>query len=466
MANSTPFLFVSHVSEDRAAALEIVHELERRGVPCWIAPRNVEPGKPFDDEIADALDRCRAMLLIFSEHCNESEYMRREVTVAGESHKVIIPFRIEDAQPRRGLRVRLSDLHWIDAFASRERALDELADRFAPSAAEESESAHEVGQPPRVADEPRREQQDAHQARAGAAERDRQRPEPDGEPPRRKTILIGAGIAAAILVGIVGLVLSGVFATPPTAGQSFHDCRDCPEMVVVPAGQFMMGSSESETDRFPNEGPRRPVTIKVAFAVGKYDVTRAEYAIFAQATSRGGASGCPPFSQTDRDPVVCVNWDDAEAYAAWLSKTTGKGYRLLTEAEWEYAARAGTTTARYWGDAVGRDNANCDGCDSRWGGKGTSPVGSFAPNPFGLYDMLGNAWQWVEDCNHDTYADAPGDGTAWVSGWNSGACAQRIFRGGSWINNPRNVRAADRGYGASNSRSGVTGFRVARATIP
>jgi hypothetical protein len=119
-------LFVSHVSEDAVAAMQIVDELERRGVRCWIAPRDVGPGKPFDDEIADAIDASPAMLLIFSERCNDSEYIRREVTVAGESHKVIIPFRIEDAQPKRGLRVRLSDLHWIDAFASRERAIDEV----------------------------------------------------------------------------------------------------------------------------------------------------------------------------------------------------------------------------------------------------------------------------------------------------------------------------------------------------
>ena len=133
MSDADLFLFVSHVSEDRVAALEIVGELERRGVPCWIAPRNVQPGHPFDDEIVAALDRCRAMLLIFSEHCNESEYIRREVTVAGENRKIIIPFRIEDVQPRRGLRVRLSDLHWIDGFAAHERAIDELARRFAPS---------------------------------------------------------------------------------------------------------------------------------------------------------------------------------------------------------------------------------------------------------------------------------------------------------------------------------------------
>jgi hypothetical protein len=126
------FLFVSHVREDRPAALEIVEELERRGVQCWVAPRDVRPGKPFDDEIVDAIEACRAMLLVFSERCNERDYIRREVTVAGESHKVIIPFRIEDAQPRRGLRMRLSDLHWIDGFISRERAIDQVVREIDP----------------------------------------------------------------------------------------------------------------------------------------------------------------------------------------------------------------------------------------------------------------------------------------------------------------------------------------------
>src|SRR3954453_15080381 len=130
-----PFLFVSHVSEDRPAVLEIVDELERRGVPCWIAPRDVRAGRPFDDEIVEAIEACRAMLLIFSEHCNERDYIRREITVAGESRKDIIPFRIENAQPRRGLRVRLSDLHWIDGFVSRERAIDQVVRTINPDPA-------------------------------------------------------------------------------------------------------------------------------------------------------------------------------------------------------------------------------------------------------------------------------------------------------------------------------------------
>jgi hypothetical protein len=133
VATSDFFLFVSHVAENRVSAMEIVDELERRGTRCWIAPRDVRPGESFDDEIADAIEASRAMLLIFSDLCNDSEYIRREVTVAGESRKTVIPFRIEDVQPRRGLRVRLSDLHWIDGFTSRERAIDEVIKRFAPS---------------------------------------------------------------------------------------------------------------------------------------------------------------------------------------------------------------------------------------------------------------------------------------------------------------------------------------------
>src|SRR5262245_51472506 len=135
------FLFVSHVTEDRTAALQVVDELERRGVRCWIAPRNVSPGKPFDDDIADAIESCRAMLLIFSSQCNESEYIRREITVAGNSNKLIIPFRIEDVEPKRGLSVRLANLHWIDAFVARERAIDEVIRSVPASSADKPPQA-------------------------------------------------------------------------------------------------------------------------------------------------------------------------------------------------------------------------------------------------------------------------------------------------------------------------------------
>jgi formylglycine-generating enzyme required for sulfatase activity len=157
--------------------------------------------------------------------------------------------------------------------------------------------------------------------------------------------------------------------------------------------------------------------------------------------------------------VTYVSWDDAQIYVVWLSRMTGKKYRLLTEAEWEYAARALTTTAYYWGDDVGRSNANCDGCGAEWGGRQTSPVGSFKPNAFGLYDMAGNVSQWVQDCYHDNYQEAPSDGSAWTSG----SCIFRVVRGGSWYNVPRFLRSANRDWDAAGYRSGSFGFRVGRS---
>jgi formylglycine-generating enzyme required for sulfatase activity len=147
---------------------------------------------------------------------------------------------------------------------------------------------------------------------------------------------------------------------------------------------------------------------------------------------------------------------------AWLSKITGRSYRLLTEAEWEYAARAGTVTAYFWGDEIGEGNANCDGCGSRWDNRETSPVGSFKPNAFGLYDMAGNVWQWVEDCYDDNYDGSPGDGSAWLSG----DCSNHVIRGGSWNANPRNLRSASRTRNTTVGRGGDLGFRVGRTLTP
>jgi eukaryotic-like serine/threonine-protein kinase len=259
-------------------------------------------------------------------------------------------------------------------------------------------------------------------------------------------------------------------APAPTPVPVFRDCSGCPEMVGLPVGSFMMGTEPAETtregvpDEYANrERPRHPVTVGAMFAIGRYHVTRGEYGRFVAATGRTGGSGCswqsPGFAQTDRDPVVCINWDDAKAYADWLSKITGKSYRLPTEAEWEYAARAGTTTARYWGDAIGAGNANCSGCGSKWDGGSTSPVGSFRPNPFGLYDMLGNAWQWTEDCWNGNYANAPSDSSTVLT---SGECLRRVVRGGSWNSIPRYVRAGDRYWDVTGYRNGDGGFRVAR----
>ena len=161
------------------------------------------------------------------------------------------------------------------------------------------------------------------------------------------------------------------------------------------------------------------------------------------------------------DHCGAATWDDAQAYVKWLSRMTGKKYRLLSEAEWEYAARAGTVTAFYWGDEIDTKNANCHRCENEWSKKQTSPVGSFNANPWGLYDMAGNVWQWVEDCYHDNYNGAPTDGSAWISG----ECYRRVVRGGSWRDAPRLLRSASRFAVGADSRTAYIGFRVARSLV-
>jgi formylglycine-generating enzyme required for sulfatase activity len=295
----------------------------------------------------------------------------------------------------------------------------------------------------------------------------------------------------------------GAAATaPPVAkaasGTVFRDCDECPEMVVVPGGNFEMGAAPGEeeaegvAEEFRNQSqPRRRVEV-ASFAAGRFEVTRGQYRAFVQATAREG-KGClvwdgkdwsadagkdwrhPGYPQDDGHPVTCVSWEDAKAYVGWLSLRSGHAYRLLTEAEWEYSARAGTVTRRYWGDdgnhsctyantldraakrvVPGAENATVSECDD--GHAYTSPVGRYQPNAFGLHDMLGNVWEWVEDCWNKSYAGAPADSRARTDG----DCAERPLRGGSWSDDPSFVRAADRSFDGISERSNFNGFRIAR----
>ena len=184
-------------------------------------------------------------------------------------------------------------------------------------------------------------------------------------------------------------------------------------MIVIPAGSFTMGSPESETGRRAREGPQHEVTIAKPFAVSKFEVTWDDWDACVKYGDCENISDSG-FGRGTR-PVINVSWDDAQQYAAWLSMMTDRPYRLLTEAEWEYAARAGSTTAYFWGDEIGEGNANCGGCGSQWDKRQTSPVDSFKPNAFGLHDMAGNVWQWVQDCYHGDYNGAPTNGSAWTA---------------------------------------------------
>ncbi|WP_420463599.1 formylglycine-generating enzyme family protein [Candidatus Palauibacter sp.] len=245
-------------------------------------------------------------------------------------------------------------------------------------------------------------------------------------------------------------------------GDVFSDCSGCPQMVVVPAGTFRMGSPASEEGRYDDEGPQHSVTIPAPFAVGVYEVTFAEWDACVRT---GGCGGYAPADEgwgRGNRPVMNVSWDNAQTYVSWLSQQTGQRYRLLSEAEWEYVARAGSRTARYWGASESGQcryaNGDDDYVSCTDGHAYTAPVGSFAPNVFGLYDVLGNVWEWTQDCSNGSYAGAPTDGSA----WQSGECGGRVLRGGSWIITPRFLRSAYRNGLTTGLRNYLNGFRVAR----
>ena len=246
-------------------------------------------------------------------------------------------------------------------------------------------------------------------------------------------------------------------------GSDFKECANgCPTMIVVPAGKFTMGSPETERQRLDNEGPQHEVTIAKPFAVGMTAVTFAEWdvCVAAGACSKVSDNG---WGRGDR-PVILVSWEEAKGYVAWLKRITGRNYRLPSEAEWEYAARAGTTTRYPWGEEAGTGNANCSGCGGQWDNNQTAPVRSFKPNAFGLYDMPGNVFQWVEDPYHDTYGGAPSDGSVWDQGGN---VSRRVVRGGSWLDYvPQDLRSAFRHGFTTDFQFNALGFRVARTLTP
>lgn len=327
--------------------------------------------------------------------------------------------------------------------------------------------------------------------------------------------MISRHFASIIILALLLLAESKLFGQTKDIyhkpGETFKDCKDCPEMVVIPAGNFMMGAPVNEPDSYPEEKPQKKVSIQ-KFAAGKFDITKEQWALFVKETSRPVTGGCSwsglaadtsikpwdanpaanwnhlGFMQDSSHPVVCITWDDTQDYLKWLSKKTGFTYRLLTEAEWEYAARAKTTTAYYWGDSASHDYANY-GVDTAFGvgfTKGrdkwlsTSPVGSFPPNGFGLYDMSGNVLQFLADYFENSFSNLPINGSAYLTstklnitgdlsymnGTNSSD--YRIVRGGDWGDPRQMLRSACRNWAPGQggtlktySSSGL-GFRIAR----
>jgi formylglycine-generating enzyme required for sulfatase activity len=238
---------------------------------------------------------------------------------------------------------------------------------------------------------------------------------------------------------------------PPSAGEQ-RDCATCPLMIAVPAGGFPMGSNTDD----PSEKPVHHVTIAAPFAIGKYEVTVEQWNACVAANA---CQKLTPESNTNQTaPARDISWDDSQQYVKWLSKITGKPYRLPTEAEWEYADRGGTTTAFWWGDQMRKGNANCKDCGDPWHKEGPESVGSFAPNPLGLYDMNGSVWEWTADCWHNNYQGAPVDGHS----WDSPGCDMRVIRGGSWRENSSYMLTATRFKYSAGVRQSQDGLRVVK----
>ena len=241
----------------------------------------------------------------------------------------------------------------------------------------------------------------------------------------------------------------------PEPGTSFRDCERCPELVVVPPGRFRMGSPEAERGRQANEGPVRDMEVVRTLAIGRFEVSFEEW---EACLLDGGCDRWPDdrgFGRGKR-PVIDVSWDDAMRYAAWLSRKTGKPYRLLSEAEWEYAARAGSSTARPWGEALEAGKARCADC-GKAEGEGTAPAGAHGVNAWKLGDMLGNVWEWTADCYVPSLEKLPAEAAPATEG----DCARRVMRGGSWLTSAKGVRSATRAPYPAGRRAANVGFRVA-----
>jgi formylglycine-generating enzyme required for sulfatase activity len=239
---------------------------------------------------------------------------------------------------------------------------------------------------------------------------------------------------------------------PSSASGESRDCATCPVMIALPAGSFTMGSHSDD----PSEKPPHHVTIAAPFAIGKYEVTVEQWNACAD------ANACPRLSADTNSvknaPARDLSWDDAQLYVKWLAKTTGKPYRLPTEAEWEYADRAGTTSKYWWGEQMRKGQANCKDCGEPWHKEGPESVGTFAANPYGLHDMNGSVWEWVSDCWHNSYQNAPNDGRA----WDAPGCNMRVIRGGSWREGSDYMLTSTRFKYSQSVRQSQDGFRVAK----
>jgi formylglycine-generating enzyme required for sulfatase activity len=426
-------IFLSYASEDRKRIVPLARLLEGRGWSVFW-DRKTPIGVTWDEYIATKLEVSRCVVVAWSNASVKSKWVRSEGRY-GLNREAYVPLLLERVQPPFPFdQIQAADLSdWRgdaehrelgDLVAHLRNRLDQ-ARMTTPPATTKGPKIRKPG------------------IRAPAV-----------------WLAAAVGILAAVwfiapYIGVRKQAAVAVFRDPLKGG------GEAPEMVVIPAGSFLMGSPQDQTGWSEDELPRHEVTIARPFGLSRNEVTFAEYDAFSKAAGRELPAD-QGWGRGNR-PVINVSWQDAQTYAKWLSEQTGKHYRLPTEAEWEYAARAGTTTSRYWGDTASDACrfANMDdaahGCKD--GQRRTGPVGSYEANAFGVYDILGNVWEWTEDCRHENYDGAPEDGSAWTQG---GDCNLRVMRGGSWDDGPDVVRSAYRARGSPGGRFNGLGFRLAR----
>jgi len=515
-------IFISYASQDRPVAQRLASALADEGWSVWW-DRTIMPGKSFARMIEDALDDTQSVVVLWSEVSRDRDWVQNEAR-HGHERCVLIPVLIEDVKPPfefrhihaaslmgwdgdlshlgyRQLLAAISELcglppqrkedatrHTEEAAAKRKAEEEEQAKRAAEVETARRKAEREAQQKPEQdkAESKRKLEKEAGQTDQGPVVAKAPTPKPTKAP------WIATG--AVLLLLAIGFALVQPWTSSNSVpkldersatkletktdvaaigtanafepGETFRDCEVCPEMVVVPAGSFLMGSPFDEPERDDDEGPQHRVTIAKPFAVGVYEVTFSEW----DACVEDG--GCYGYHLEDeewgreRRPVISVSWEDARAYTKWLSNKTSEDYQLLTEAEWEYVARAGTTTPFHFGSTITTDQASYDGiytynggAEGEYRGK-TVPVGSFPANRFGLYDVHGNIGEWVADC-YDKHAYQTHKGYPEMAGSWQESCL-RVLRGGSWDSAPGVLRSASRSGDAAYLRNRLVGFRVAR----
>jgi formylglycine-generating enzyme required for sulfatase activity len=518
-------LFVSHSTADRKTAEALVGDLEKGGLSCWLASRDVPMGGAYQAEIVDAIEHCRAMLLVFSDATNKSEHVLREIELAAQAKKPIYPLRIDRAEPAGGLKYMLANKQWVERKALGDRLVETIERLLAggtvaqpredltPAASARSNRTPvaagvgavaaclvlaagwflvQGGMPGQPASAP----SDQPAAKTGAPSVPDQpvtrsaRAEADthGAPASEPANVQAANVTEAARPGGGGASAPAsaarpapiVLAAAPTDTKAlgdgvhlFKECEHCPVMAVVPAGRSLVGSPDYESGHNGSEGPQQQVVLRQPFAVGRSEVSFDEW---LACVTEGGCNAYRPGDYGwgyGKQPVINVSWTDAKAYVEWLARKTGAPYRLLSESEWEYAARgcvsASCASKPFWfGTDISPARANYDWRYSYDGSPKAQPprhtvaTDASEPNPFGLLHVHGNVREWVEDCWNASLAGLPNDGSARTTG----DCDSRVVRGGSWSDEPKDLRSATRSWEVMSERRAQIGFRVARSLAP